>query len=169
MAGAYSLYLIRHAVAAERGEAYPDDAARPLTRDGARRWQRAVEGLDELGVELDLVLTSPLVRARQTAEILSTGLKGRPPLGELPALAPDRPPRAVPGALARYSAQHAIALVGHEPGLGELCALLLGARRAVPFKKGAVCRIDVDGLPPQAPGVLCWFGTPQMLRRAGGG
>ena len=57
------------------------------------------------------------------------------------------------------------ALVGHEPDIGQLASKLLGMRRAIEFRKGAVCRIDVDGLPPGGPGRLAWFATPRMLRR----
>ena len=64
------LYLVRHAIAAERGDKWPDDTKRPLTHKGAARMRQAVEGLRALGVEIDLVLTSPLVRAEQTADIL---------------------------------------------------------------------------------------------------
>ena len=64
----------------------------------------------------------------------------------------------------RPKAQRRVALVGHEPELGELAARLLGARGAVEFKKGAVCRIDVDALPPTAPGALRWLLPPKVLR-----
>ncbi len=78
MADSYSLYLVRHAIAAERGEQYPDDAKRPLTTQGMTRFRKAVRGLAELDVEVDLILTSPFVRARQTADILSEQLRGHP-------------------------------------------------------------------------------------------
>jgi phosphohistidine phosphatase SixA len=61
-----------------------------------------------------------------------------------------------------------VALVGHEPDLGGVAARLLGARRPLEFKKGAICRIDVDSLPLKRPGRLRWFVTPRMLRRLGG-
>ena len=57
-----------------------------------------------------------------------------------------------------------IALVGHEPGIGELAARLIGLRHPIEFKKGAVCRIDVDALPPTAPGALRWLLPPKVLR-----
>jgi len=135
------LYLVRHAPAAERGPDWPDDDVRPLTPDGAAKFRKAVAGLAALGVQIDLVLTSPLVRCRQTADILADGLPGRPRV------------------------QARVALVGHEPDIGHLASKLLGMRRAIEFRKGAVCRIDVDGLPPGGPGRLSWFATPRMLRR----
>src|SRR5512146_79417 len=82
------LYLVRHAIAAERGIQYPDDSKRPLTGQGMSRFREVVEGLAMLGVKVDLVLASPLVRALQTAQILSAGLPGHPPIEETPALTP---------------------------------------------------------------------------------
>ena len=67
--------------------------------------------------------------------------------------------------LAKYSKKGNVALVGHEPNLGELAARLIGARAALEFKKGAICRIDYDTIPPKGTGQLRWFLTPRILRR----
>jgi phosphohistidine phosphatase len=159
------LYLVRHAPAAERGPDWPDDDARPLTPDGTAKFRKAVAGLAALGVQIDLVLTSPLVRCRQTADILADGLPGRPRVQALDALAPGGGHSAVIAEAARVAKRPRVALVGHEPDIGHLASKLLGMRRAMEFRKGAVCRIDVDGLPPGGPGRLSWFATPRMLRR----
>jgi phosphohistidine phosphatase len=161
-----SIYLVRHAIAEEQGTAWPDDTKRPLTPRGMARMREAVRGLDALGVEINLVLTSPLVRARQTAEILARGLTSVPAVDVSNALLPGQPPARVIEALSGLGRLRAIALVGHEPGLGELAAWLLGAREALPFKKGGVCRIDFPSLPPVPPGQLHWFVQPKMLRAA---
>lgn len=166
MARVRSLYLIRHAVAADRGDTYPDDNLRPLTREGIQRWKRQVRGLLALGVELDLVLTSPLARARQTAEILAAGVIDRPRVETLEELAPGCTAAATLQALAGYQKFRHVALVGHEPEMGALAARILGAKGSMPFKKGAVCRIDVDSLPPSKAGTLCWFLPPKALRQA---
>lgn len=162
------LYLVRHAVAAERGPAFPDDAARPLTPEGIERFRKAVAGLRAFGVELDLVLTSPFVRAHETAELLCARFKPKPRLVVADALAPGHRPAQVVSAIDQHMAAgkrwSRVALVGHEPDLGELAARLLGARGAVAFKKGAVCRIDVDRALPGGPGTLRWFLTPAVLR-----
>jgi phosphohistidine phosphatase len=165
MATPITLYVVRHAVAAERSDEYPDDTKRPLTPEGIARFREAVEGLAALGVRLDQVLTSPLVRARQTADILAEILPGRPPIVELKALAPGNTAAAVVAALGEYSRRSSLALVGHEPGVGELAARLVGARAPFVFKKGAVCRIDAGALPLAGPGELRWFATPRMLRK----
>jgi phosphohistidine phosphatase len=164
MAGPIELYLVRHAIAAQRGEEYPDDTKRPLTQRGAARFRQVVQGLRVLGIELDQILTSPLVRTRQTAEILAAGLQSPPPITELTALAPEGSIPDVLTALGKHARQERLALVGHEPGIGELAAHLIGSARPLEFKKGAVCRIDVDRLPPSGPGLLRWFAAPRVLR-----
>lgn len=166
MATLIELYLVRHAIAAERGPAFPDDRQRPLTDDGTRRFKQAVLGLAALGVELDLILTSPLARAEQTAALLSHGFRKRVPVKVLDALAPGGKPAAVVEAVGKHARQHRrLALVGHEPDLGELAARLLGARGGIEFRKGAVCAIDVDTALPGGPGTLRWLLPPRMLRR----
>lgn len=161
------VYLVRHAIAADRGEAFPDDGKRPLTEKGITRFRQVVAGLTELDVEIDVVLTSPLVRARQTADLLATGLRSSPRVVETVALAPGASYQSVLDELAMLSDQDAIALVGHEPGIGQLAARLIGTRHPLEFKKGGVCRIDLNALPPVAPGRLAWFATPRILRGLG--
>jgi phosphohistidine phosphatase len=158
------LYLVRHAIAAERGEKWPDDTKRPLTHKGRARMRQAVQGLDALGVTIDLVLTSPLVRAHQTAEILAEELDSSPDIAVLDALAPDHRPIDVATALATQPRRASIALVGHEPDLGELAAWLIGTKEPLPFRKGGVCLIEAPVLPPGRNCTLIWFATPKMLR-----
>ena len=76
-------------------------------------------------------------------------------------------PAVVVTELAKRVKRRRVAIVGHEPDLGELAAALLGAKRALPFRKGAVCRIDVDGLGPTSTGTLIWFLPPKILRKTG--
>jgi phosphohistidine phosphatase len=161
------LYLVRHAIAAERGDDWPDDTKRPLTTTGVSRFREVVEGLAWLGVGLDEVYSSALVRARQTADLLSAGLEGGPPVRILDELAPGHDPSRVLAQLGTRVKRRRVALVGHEPDLGELAAALLGAQRSLPFRKGGVCRIDVDRLGTSATGSLIWFLPPKVLRKAG--
>ena len=159
------LYLIRHGVAAERGEEYHDDSKRPLTTDGIARMKKEAKALDELGVEFDQILSSPLVRARQTADVFAETMKGKPPVANIDALTPAGSPAAVIQDLGKYMRKARIALVGHEPNMGELAAFLIGAKVPLPFKKGAICRIDFTVFPPKGKGELCWFVPPRMLRK----
>jgi phosphohistidine phosphatase len=159
------LYLVRHAIAAERGEEWPDDNKRPLTERGIVRFKDVVRGLKELDFAVDEIFTSPLVRAKQTADLLAAGVDGKPSVKVLDALAPGHSSSVVVSHLAEASRRRRIALVGHEPGLGELAAHLIGAKRPLPFRKGGVCRIDVEGLTSRRPGVLLWFIPPRVLRK----
>jgi phosphohistidine phosphatase len=161
------LYLVRHAIAAERGDDWPHDSKRPLTERGMARFKECVAGLGALDVAIDEIFTSPLIRAKQTAELLAAGVSGKPPVKILDALAPDHTAAVVMAQLAKQAKRRRIALVGHEPDLGELAAHLLGAQRAVPFKKGGICRIDVETLTSRRAGSLIWFATPKMLRHLG--
>jgi phosphohistidine phosphatase len=167
MASNVELYLIRHGIAANRGDEYPDDTKRPLTARGMARVKKQTAALAKLGVRIDLVLTSPLVRTRQTAEIVAAGLPSKPSITNTDALAPGGSYNMVIDELSKYARRSHIALVGHEPGIGELAGRLIGSRTPIPFRKGAVCRIDVDALPPASRGLLRWFLTPKMLRRLG--
>lgn len=167
------LYLVRHAIAAPRGDDWPVDAERPLTPEGMTRMRRAARGLSAFGVRLDVILTSPLVRARQTADILAGAFAPPPPVVSVDALAPGGTPAGVLAELAKHARNEQIALVGHEPGLGELAAHLLAMGQALQFKKGAVARIDARGVAASASGaqpsqpmrcVLRWFLPPRALR-----
>jgi phosphohistidine phosphatase len=161
--GPYELYLIRHAIAEERGDSWPDDAKRPLTDEGADKMRKAARGLVRLGVRFDVVLTSPFVRTRQTAEIVATAFSERPPIVAVESLAPGGSVQNVFADLERQARRSRVALVAHEPGIGELAARLAGARYPIEFKKGAICRIDVKTF-PAGPGKLRWFVTTKILR-----
>ena len=164
MPGPYELYFIRHGLAEERGDAWPDDAKRPLSDEGMSRLRKAARALTRIDVTIDVVLTSPLVRTRQTAEIVAAALDPRPSLVNVDSLKPDGSYAAVIADLDKHSRKCRIALVGHEPMIGELAARFIGSRHPIEFKKGAVCRIDVVDLPPAGPGELRWLLTPKILR-----
>lgn len=163
----YEIYLIRHGIAADRGEEYPDDSKRPLTSRGIARLKKEAKALDKLEVVFDQIIASPLLRTRQTADVLSESMKSKPPVTTADALAPAGTPAAVIQELGKHMRKGRLALVGHEPNLGELAGRLIGARAPIEFKKGAVCRIDFEVLPPKGMGQLRWFITPGMLREIG--
>lgn len=160
------LLLVRHAIAADASEFHGRDEARPLTADGRRRFERGARALAALEPELALVLSSPLVRARQTADLIAEAYVEPPQRGELASLAPGGAPRETLAALAKRRTLQAIALVGHEPSLSALEALLLtGSERSFAiFKKGGAAL--VDWIPGSAPGssALVWHLTAGQLR-----
>lgn len=159
----HELYLVRHGKAEERGVAWPDDAKRPLTDDGTERMRRAARGLVRLGVTVDVVLTSPYVRARQTAELIASAFASRPPIVASDSLTPNGSFPALLEELDKQSKRGQVAIVGHQPDLGEIAARLGGLRQALDFKKGAICRIDVKTIPPAGAGIIRWFMTAAML------
>ena len=161
------LYLVRHAIAADRGPEYPDDSKRPLTSDGIARFRKTAKALADLDVDFDQIITSPLVRAKQTADILAQAVSSHPSVISSDSLAPAGTPTAVFQELSKHMRKARIALVGHEPNIGELAARLVGSRTPMEFKKGAVCRIDFEVFPPKGHGHLRWFVPPKMLRKRG--
>ena len=165
MATPTELYLVRHAIAAERGSEWPDDTKRPLTERGVNRFKEVVKGLRRLDIAVDEIFTSPLVRARQTAELLAAGLEGKAPVKVLDALAPGHTSASVMTQLARVAKRRRVALVGHEPDLGELAAHLIGAGRALAFKKGGICRIDLGSLTSKNAASLVLFLPPNVTRQ----
>jgi phosphohistidine phosphatase len=168
MSSPCSLYFVRHGIAADPSSAFPDDAARPLTDEGTARLRVQFKALSRLDVEIEHVLTSPLVRAMQTAALLRESLTPMPAVVVVDALSPGGRFDALMAELAKLPCVRGVALVGHEPSIGMAAARLLGARDAIRFKKGAVCRIDVATLPPAGSGQLQWFLPPRVLRGLAG-
>ncbi len=168
MSDSVTLYLVRHAVAADAGPEYPDDTERPLTRDGTDKFRKEVRALLALDASIDLICSSPLVRAMQTAQLLSETFTNKPPVIPVDGLAPGGTFNDLMNAVASLDPAGEIAFVGHEPGIGSLASRLIGGSCAIVFKKGAVCRIDVDKLPPRSPGELRWFLTPKIMKLLSG-
>jgi phosphohistidine phosphatase len=161
----YLLYLMRHAIAEPRGETA--DIDRTLAAEGVRRMHRIALGLKRLGIVPDLILTSPLRRAEETAGILVPVLAPALPIEIYPPLAPGNPIPEVIGGLRAYRRAHHVVLVGHQPDLGQLASQLLTGSPSMlplPFKKGSAAAIEVTALPPRAAGRLNWFLTPKQLR-----
>jgi len=160
------VYLIRHAPAYERDrKRWPDDRERPLTAEGMKKFRQAAAGLERIVGTIECVLTSPLVRASQTAEIL-TSVTGWPRAIEAAELAPGRTP-AQALALIRNQSVECLALVGHEPNLTDLLAVCIagaGARVGCELKKGGVISLSFAALPRAGQGQLNWLVTPRTLR-----
>jgi phosphohistidine phosphatase len=166
------LYILRHGIAedvAPKG----DDGARRLTSRGRARMRAAAEGLRALGLRFDVILTSPLVRAVETANILAGVYAGKPAPQELPALAAGTPPAETVRALRPFARHEHVVIVGHEPGLSGIASLLLTgspAGASIELKKGGMIAIETGALLRASGGVargatLQWHVTPRQLRR----
>ena len=110
MADPHELYLIRHGIAEERGDPWPDDTKRPLSEKGVARLRKGTRNLAHIGVSFDVMLTSPLVRTRQTAEIVAAVFDPRPPIVAAESLAPAGTYEEVLADLEKQSRRTAIAL-----------------------------------------------------------
>jgi len=161
------LYVVRHGIAVESGEGIPDDW-RPLTDKGRRRFQKMARAFAKLGRRLDLILTSPLVRAVQTAEILA-GATDHGEVAVLAELDPKFDVKAVQKAIAtRAEKVEAVAIVGHEPQLSSLLAALSKVSPAdLDLEKGAIVRIDVSTLTDGASADPRWWLKPKGTRKKG--
>jgi phosphohistidine phosphatase len=171
LAGIMQILIIRHAKAGQRGLLGfigKKDAARPLTDVGRRDMRKAARGLQKLVPEVDVLATSPLARARETADIVSRRYDNIPVM-ELAALAPGGSKEDVLAWLRDQKATATVALVGHEPDLGMLSSWLLGggAESFLSLKKGAACLIEMSETPTPGSGRLEWLLPPAALRKHG--
>jgi phosphohistidine phosphatase len=163
------LYIIRHAIAAPLDPQDPqgDDSQRPLTNKGRNRMYRIARGLKELGEPLNLIVTSPYLRATQTARVLAKKLSlGRDKILVSEALTPaGQVEDLVKEINDKCKGVENIALVGHEPYLSRLTSLLLSGDPglAITLKKGGVCRLSVETLQAGRCATLDWLLTPAQL------
>ncbi len=156
------VYILRHGIAEVRRPG-GGDPERRLTKEGQEKLRRVLESARAAGVRPTLVLTSPYIRAVETAEIAVRvlGYKGR--VAPSDALLPSSSAPAVWRLIREHSEEAAILLAGHEPLLGEAASYLLGAPRVlVDLKKGAMLRIDLDPMDRSPRGVLQWFLTAKL-------
>lgn len=164
-----NLYLLRHGLAAADDDpAVTHDSQRPLTDKGVKRMRRAARGLRRLDIDFDAILTSPLLRARQTADIVAATLGMESRLEEISGLAPESSVEHLLFGLTRYQDRGHLLLVGHQPLLGQTLASLIagsqGAKLDFDLRKGSLCKIAIDGLPTTRPGTLHWLLTAKQLR-----
>jgi phosphohistidine phosphatase len=158
------LLIIRHAIAVERGSPGFSDEERPLTPDGEEKFREAAAGLARLVDRPDALLTSPLLRAKQTAALAAEAW-GRIEPKQTDALAGGSFEEQA-RVLDRLAGDATVAVVGHEPHVSELLARLLGSRDAdrLTFKKGGAALVDVPGRLADG-GSLVFFLPPKVLRK----
>ena len=162
-----NLYLMRHGLAVERGTpGHDSDRERPLTAKGERKIRRVGEALQGMELSFDVVLSSPLVRALQTAELLIEELKARQKSQLTEHLSPGGSAKELMRLIQGLPGQpQEVLLVGHEPDLGQLASLLLtgGDTLTVNFKKGGVARLAVGNPLAGRCATLEWLLTPRQL------
>ncbi len=169
-----NLYLMRHGIAMDVDDPNViDDSQRPLTHKGVKRMRRAARGLRRLGIKFDAILTSPILRARQTADIVAAALGLNWRLEEISGLSTESSVEHLLFGLTRYQDREHLLLIGHQPLLGQALAHIIDPRRGAAILefdlgKGSLCRVEIDGLPVTKPGVLHWLMTAKQLRLIAG-
>jgi len=160
------LYLVRHAIAKDITD-QEDDSLRPLTEKGREKMHRIAGALRELGMEPDLIVSSPYVRASQTASILAKELKYKEELAYSNFLMPMGEPDDMIGEINEKFSVDELMLVGHEPNLSLLTSTLLAGNTdlSINFKKGGVCCLSVDDLHYDHKATLEWLITPKISTR----
>jgi len=159
------VYLVRHGIAMDREDPdCPPDADRPLTKKGVAKARMVLGGLVELGVKPDLILSSPLLRARQTAEIAASCLHyPKDNIRRTEALLPEAEPSALVKELARLAPEEVLC-AGHAPQMDEFIAHATGSRRSfTSLKKAGVACLEFESLVPGA-GILTALYPPRLFR-----
>ena len=162
------LYIIRHAIAQQLDKKNDfTDEKRDLTSEGRERMREVAKGMRKLDVELDLILTSPLVRAVETAEIVATALGlSKKEIEQTDNLKPGASIDRLFSEIKKHAGVESLALVGHQPDLGEIVSRIVqgNGNLSLVLKKGSVCLINVLETVPTLHGNLMWLLTPKQLR-----
>jgi len=162
-----NLFILRHGIAVEPGTlGFENDADRPLIPKGERRLRSAAAAMKKLELSFDLILSSPFVRARQTAEIVAGELKLKQRIEFLDGLVPGGNPKALIHTLNELKpTPENVLLVGHEPYLSRLISLLVSghADAVIEMKKGGLCKLDVVDLDYGQCARLAWLLTPSHM------
>ncbi len=163
------LYIVRHGIAIDREDPKcPPDPERYLTEEGVAKTKQVANGLAALGLTADLFLTSPYIRAAQTAEIFASALDyPKQKIRRTDLLLPGAEPSLLFRELARDKQASSIYLFGHAPHLDDVIASALGSKKHVTaLKKSGVALVELKRISPPI-GVLVWLAIPKLLRRAG--
>ena len=163
-----NIHLLRHGIAAPLAEENDfRDEKRRLTPEGELKLRRAGQGLKLLQVSFDLIASSTLIRARETAEIIAEVLKHKPPIDIWEELEPEGTAESVCSRLHAHFEKRSLLLVGHQPSIGILASFLLtgNSNRSLPFKKGSIYSLELTELPPLSVCNLNWVLSSRMLRQ----
>ena len=158
------IYVLRHGIAVDRGSpGYKKDSDRPLTNEGEEKVHQIAKAILAMDLKFDVILSSPYVRAQQTAQIVATEIDEEVTLSEL--LIPNGNPLELIRELNDEKAQRVL-LVGHEPYLSGLISVLVtgDSDAAIELKKGGLCKLSADRLAFGQCATLNWLLTPKQLR-----
>jgi phosphohistidine phosphatase len=161
------LYVLRHGEAGKRLAAGSKDSERALTVAGAKEVEEIAGAIAKLGIKPDLVATSPLARAHQTAAIVAKKLKIKNKLQDWDELKPEGSRIKLYERLAKFKPEASVMVVGHEPYVSSLVSDLAfdGQKGRVVMKKAGLARVGVTSLRPKPKGELRWLLTPKIMKR----
>jgi phosphohistidine phosphatase len=158
------IYILRHAIAAARGTpGYKKDSDRPLTKEGEEKMHQIAEAMLGMGLKFDLILSSPHVRAEQTAKIVADTFDQEVSITK--NLVPDGNALQLIAEINQAKSERVL-LVGHEPDLSRLISVLLtgGTDSSIEMKKGGLCKLTSEKLNFGKTATLNWLLTPKQLR-----
>lgn len=162
-----NLLILRHGIAVEPGTAgYAADSDRPLLPEGERKLRKIAQAMEGLELSCDLILSSPYLRARQTAEIIAAASKPKKKVELSDALTPGGSPRKLIESInSLKSAPGNVLLVGHEPYLSGLISLLICGKAglSIAMKKGGLCKLTAERLEHGRCATLDWLLTPKQM------
>jgi phosphohistidine phosphatase len=157
------VFFLRHGPAGDPAQWHGSDDERPLTADGTERVAREAKAIARLKLELDVIITSPLVRAKQTAMLVADALKERKRMIEDARLGVDFDASRLSSVLAEHEDADRLMLVGHEPSMSQTIGQLVGGAR-IDLKKGGLALVDLPD-PASRQGQLLWLVPPKLLER----
>lgn len=161
------LYILRHAIAVDPGSpAYQDDSQRPLTARGSAKMKQIASGLRHMQIEFDLILSSPYLRACETAGILAKSYRMPEKMILTPALQPEAPASQIINEInEKYPQANAVVLVGHQPHLNTLISMLISGDPTlhINLKKGGLCHLHVEKLRYDCCATLEWLLYPSQI------
>jgi phosphohistidine phosphatase len=163
------LYVVRHGIAIDREDPKcPPDPERYLTEEGVEKTKEVAKGVVALGATADLLLSSPYVRAIQTAEIFASALEyAKQKIRRTDLLLPGGEPSMLFRELAKDKQSSSIFLFGHAPQLDDVIATALGAKHHLTsLKKAGVALIELKRVSPPSAQIV-WLAPPKLLRKAG--
>jgi phosphohistidine phosphatase len=160
-----SLFVLRHGIAEPRQQGRPDEA-RELTREGREKLQLVLASAQTAGVGPSVILTSPLVRAVQTAEMAAKALAGKVKAVRTDALLPEAPPERLWQEVLKYAPEGDVLIAGHEPLLSQtICFLLGSADGSIDLKKGAMACLQLNDARQRPRAALRWLITAGVCRK----
>lgn len=167
-----TVLIIRHGIALDRVDAAVysvADGDRPLTRDGIRKMKKAVQGLKVVAPKPKVIVSSPFLRAKQTAELVAEAYpRAKVVISEW--LIPGQPPEGLAKFLGQYAPEDRVAIVGHEPDLSAWAGWAMTGKQRTIFelKKGGACLLEFGDELKAGTAVQSWLLTPAQLRKLGG-